>query len=57
MTRVARARRGWGGDRTDEDISALRVELRDRLYAKLRYVNKPLPDLPAGVGGSGSGKR
>ena len=57
MTRVARARRRGVEGRTDEDISALRVELRDRLYVKLRYVNKPLPDLPAGVGGSGSGKR
>lgn len=52
MTRVARAERGGGG-RTDEDISALRVELRDRLYVKLRYVNKPLPDLPAGAGVGG----
>ena len=41
MTRVARA-----GDWTDEDISVMRIELRDQLYARLKYVNKPLPPLP-----------
>lgn len=45
MTRVARAR-----DWTDGDISELRMELRDRLYEKLKYVNKPLPALPGGGG-------
>lgn len=48
MTRVARAR-----DWTDGDISAMRVELRDQLYEKLKYVNKPLPSLPDGEGGAG----
>lgn len=45
MTREARAR-----DWTDEEISALRIELRDQLYEKLKYVNKPLPALPGGEG-------
>lgn len=45
MTRVARAR-----DWTDEEISALRIELRDQLYERLKYVNKPLPPLPSGEG-------
>ena len=45
MTRVARAR-----DWTDKEISELRVELRDQLYEKLKYVNKPLPSLPGGEG-------
>lgn len=51
MTRVARAR-----DWTDEDISAMRVELRDQLYGKLKYINKALPPLPDGEGGA-SGRR
>ncbi len=45
MTRVARAR-----DWTDEDISVMRMELRDQLYEKLKYINKPLPSLPGGEG-------
>ncbi|CAD6570234.1 MAG: suppressor of los1-1 [Alectoria sarmentosa] len=45
MTRVARAEE-W----TDGDISAMRVELRDQLYERLKYVNKPLPALPDGEG-------
>lgn len=51
MTRVARAR-----DWTDEDISAMRIELRDQLYKQLKYINKPLPPLPDGEG-SASGRR
>lgn len=51
MTRVARAR-----DWTDEDISTMRMELRDQLYEKLKYVNKPLPPLPGGEG-CASGRR
>ena len=47
ITRVARA-----GPWTDEDISAMRIELRDQLYAKLKYVNKPLPPLPGGEDGA-----
>lgn len=43
MTRVARVR-----DWTDEEISAMRIELRDQLYEKLKSVNKPLPPLPGG---------
>lgn len=43
MTMVARAR-GW----TDEDISEIRMELRDQLYEKLKVVDKPLPPLPGG---------
>lgn len=46
MTRVARARH-W----TDEDISVMRIELRDRLYARLKYVNRPLPPLPSSTRG------
>ncbi len=49
MTKVARARH-W----TDADISAMRMELRDRLYEKLKYVDKPLPPLPVAEGGKGS---
>ena len=45
MTREARAR-----DWTDKEISELRVELRDQLYEKLKYVNKPLPPLPSREG-------
>lgn len=45
MTRVARASH-W----TDEDISVMRMELRDQLYEKLKYINKPLPSLPDGEG-------
>lgn len=45
MTSKARAR-----DWTDKEISELRVELRDQLYEKLKYVNKPLPSLPGGKG-------
>lgn len=44
-TRVARASE-W----TDRDVSRLRVGLRDRLYERLRYVDKPLPGLPGGGG-------
>ena len=51
MTRIARARH-W----TDADISAMRMELRDQLYEKLKYVDKPLPPLPDG-GKSASGRR
>lgn len=51
MTRVARAEE-W----TDGDISAMRVELRDQLYERLKYVNKPLPALPDGEG-SARGRR
>ena len=43
MTRIARAR-SW----TDEDVSALRMELRDQMYEKLKYANKPLPAVPGG---------
>ena len=43
MTKVARAR-NW----TNEEISALRMELRDQLYERLKYVSKPLPALPDG---------
>lgn len=50
MTREARAR-----DWTDKEISELRVELRDQLYERLKYVNKPLPLLPGGEG-SASGR-
>lgn len=46
MTRVARARH-W----TDEDISVMRIELRDGLYARLKYVNRPLPPLPSSTRG------
>lgn len=45
MTRVARARK-W----SDEDISVMRMELRDELYDRLKYVTKPLPPLPDGEG-------
>lgn len=45
MTREARAE-----DWTDADISAMRIELRDQLYEKLKYINKPLPSLPDGEG-------
>lgn len=41
MTREARAEK-W----TDEEISAMRMELRDQLYERLKYVDKPLPPLP-----------
>ena len=51
MTRVARAR-----DWTNEDISTMRMELRDELYEKLKYINKPLPPLPGGEGCT-SGRR
>lgn len=51
MTRVARTR-NW----TDGDISAMRIQLRDQLYEKLKYVNKPLPALPDGEG-SARGRR
>lgn len=43
MTRVARAR-----DWTDEEISAMRIELRNQLYEKLKSVTKPLPPVPGG---------
>ena len=45
MSRVARA-----SDWTEADISAMRMELRDRLYESLKYVNKPLPPLPVEKG-------
>ena len=51
LTREARAE-----DWTDADISTLRIELRDRLYEKLKYINKPLPPLPGGER-SASGRR
>ena len=41
MSKVARA-----SDWTDADIRLMRIELRDRLYESLKYVNKPLPPLP-----------
>ena len=48
MTKIARA-----GKWSDEDISVMRMELRDQLYEQLKYVNK----LPPSLSGESSASR
>ena len=42
VTATARAQKGM----TNDQISQIRIELRDQFYQKLKYSNKPLPPLP-----------
>ena len=42
VTSTARAEGCW----TNDEISEMRIELRDQFYEKLKYANKPLPALP-----------
>ena len=41
---TARAEGCW----TDQDISLMRTQLRDQYYEKVKYGNRPLPQLPSG---------
>ena len=44
VTSTARAEHCW----SDEEISQMRMELRDQYYEKIKYGNRPLPTLPPG---------
>jgi len=41
---TARAEGCW----TEDEISQMRMELRDQYYEKIKYANRPLPALPNG---------
>ena len=44
VTSTARAEGCW----SDDEISQMRMELRDQYYEKVKYANRPLPSLPNG---------
>ena len=42
ITSMARAEGCW----SEDEISEIRMELRDQYYEKIKYANRPLPSLP-----------